>query len=339
MISRRGFITGFVTGLTPLAATASAQEYKAQQAGKIPRIGMLLTFSPEHPLARELSDAFRQGLREMGYAEGQNLVLEYRSAQDRPERLPELFVELVRLKVNLIVPQGGTPAARAAKQANTMIPVVVPAMADPVSDGLIASLAQPGGNITGSTFLGPGLVPKRVQLLKEAVPGVSRVAALWHPGVYGDRTMREMLKETEDAAQRLGLRLQHTEARGPNDFDRAFSVITRQRAGALIILPSPMFYGEHKRIADLATQHRLPSIFAFREGAEAGGLMGYGASLPDLFRRAATQVDKILRGANPADLPVERPTKFGLVINLKTAKALGLTIPAALLQRADQVIE
>jgi hypothetical protein len=182
MMDRRHFIAGATLNL--LAAPMSA---KAQQTGNIPRIGMLLTFPPEHPQARELSDAFRQGLRELGYVEGQNIVFEYRSAQDRPERLPELFVELVRLKVNLVFALGGTPAARAAKQANITIPVVAPGMADPVSDGLIASLARPGGNITGSTFLGPGLVPKRVELLKEAVPGAARVAALWHPGVYGDR--------------------------------------------------------------------------------------------------------------------------------------------------------
>jgi putative ABC transport system substrate-binding protein len=204
---------------------------------------------------------------------------------------------------------------------------------------VVASLSHPGGNITGSTFLGPALVPKRVELLKEAIPGLSRVAALWHPGAYSDRTMTEMLKETEAACQKVGVQLQLLEARSAADFDRAFSAMTRERARALFVLPSPMFYGEHKRIVELALTSRLPAIFAFREAADAGGLMSYGANLSDLFRRGAIQADKILRGAKPADLPIEQPTKFEFVINLKTAKALGLTIPPSLLARADQVIE
>jgi putative ABC transport system substrate-binding protein len=246
---------------------------------------------------------------------------------------------LARLKVELILVLGGTPMARAAKQANVTIPVIAPAMGDPVGDGVVASLAHPSGNITGSTFLGPALVPKRIELLKEAIPGVSRVAALWHPGAYGDRTMSEMLKETEAAAQKLGVQLQLLEARRANDFDGAFSAMTREHARALVVLPSPMFYGEHKRIVGLALTNRLPTIFAFREAADAGSLMSYGANLSDLFRRGAIQADKILKGAKPADLPVEQPTKFELVINLKTAKALGLTIPPAVLARADEVIQ
>jgi putative ABC transport system substrate-binding protein len=333
VINRRAFITGITVGLLapPLVA-------EAQRQGKVPRIGILALFRPEHPQARELSDAFQQGLRELGYIADQNIIIEYRSAQGRLERLPDLFAELSR-NVEVVLSLGGTPAARAAMRANITIPIVAPGMADPVSDGLIASLAHPGGNITGSTFLGPGLVPKRVELLKEAFPSISRVAALWHPGAYGERTMRDMLKDTELAAQRLKVQLQLLEARGPDDFDRAFSAMIRERAAALIVLPSVMFYEEHKRIVDLATKNRLPTVFAFREAVAAGGLMAYGASLPDLFRRAATQVDKILKGAKPADLPVEQPTKFELVINLRTAKALGLTIPPSLLQRADQVIE
>jgi len=229
--------------------------------------------------------------------------------------------------------------ARAAKQANVMIPVIAPAMGDPVGDGVVASLAQPGRNITGSTFLGPALVPKRIELLKEAIPGISRVAALWHPGAYGDDTMRDMLQETEVGAQKLGMQLQLLEARGANEFGRAFSSMMRERARALVVLPSPMFYGEHRHIVDLAIKNRLPAIFAFREAADTGGLMSYGANLADLFHRGATHVDKILKGAKPGDLPVEQPTKFELVINLKTAKALGLTIPPSLLARAVQVIE
>ena len=332
MISRRNFVGALAGGL--LAAPLAA---RAQYAGKVRRIG-LLTVSSEHP-QRELSDAFRRGLRELGYVEGQNIVIEYRSAQGRAERLPDLFAELARLKVELILVSGGTPMARAAKQANLMIPVIAPAMGDPVGDGVVASLAHPGGNITGSTFLGPALVPKRMELLKEAIPGVSRVAALGHPGAYGDRTMTEMLKETETAGRKLGLQLQLLEARSAHDLDGAFSAMTRERARALVVLPSPMFYGEHKHIVDLALASRLPAMFAFREAAETGGLMSYGANLSDLFRRGAIQADKILRGAKPADLPVEQPIKFELVINLKAAKALGLTIPPSVLGRADEVIE
>ncbi len=300
---------------------------------------MLLAFSPEHPQAREWSNAFREGLRELGYVEGQNIAIESLSAQGRFERLPDLLAELVRLNVDLIFSMAGTPAARAAKQAHITIPFVAPAMGDPVSDGLIASLAHPGGYITGSSFLGPGLVSKRLELLKEAVPKASHVAALWHPGAYGERTMSDMLKETEGAAQALRLQLQLLEARGASDFDGAFSAMIRQRTDALIVLPSPMFYGEYRRIVDFARRNRLPASYAFREAVEVGGLMSYGASLLDLARRAATQVAKILRGAKPADLPVEQPTKFELVINLKTAKALGLTIPPSLLIQADEVIQ
>jgi putative ABC transport system substrate-binding protein len=189
------------------------------------------------------------------------------------------------------------------------------------------------------TILGPELVPKRLQLLKEAVPGVSRVAALWHLAAVGERTMKDMVKETELAARTLGVQLQFLEARSPNDFDRAFSAMTRERADALIVFPSPMLYGEHKRIVDLATKHRLPAIYGFREAVDAGGLMAYGVNIPDLLRRVAIYVDKILKGAKPADLPVEQPTKFEFIINLKTAKTLGLTIPQSVLIRADQVIE
>ena len=335
LMDRRRFLVTSLAGVlaAPLAAGA-------QQGGKVRRIGLLTTFLFDfaHP-QRELSDAFRLGLRELGYVEGQNIVIEYRSAEGRVERLPALFSELARLKLDLILVLGGTPMARAAKQANVLIPVIALAMGDPVGDGIVASLAHPGGTITGSTFLGPALVPKRIELLKEAIPGISRVAALWHPGAYGDRTMREMLNETEAAAQRLGVQLQLLEASNADDFDKAFAAMTREQARALLVLPSPMFYGEHKRIVTLALSRRLPAIFAFREAAEAGSLMSYGANLSDLFRRGAIQADKILRGTKPADLPVEQPTKYELVINLRTAKALGLTIPPSLLARADQVIE
>jgi putative ABC transport system substrate-binding protein len=212
-------------------------------------------------------------------------------------------------------------------------------MADPVGDELVASLAQPGGNITGTTFIGPELIAKRFGLLKEAIPGLSRVAALWHPGAYGERMMQSLLKGTEVAAMELGLQLQLVQANGPNDFESAFSAMTRESADALILLISPMLFSEHRRIVELAAKSRLPAMYAAREFADAGGLMSYGANLADVFRRAATYVDKILKGAKPADLPVEQPTKLELVINVKTARELGLTIPREFLLLADEVIE
>jgi ABC-type uncharacterized transport system substrate-binding protein len=234
---------------------------------------------------------------------------------------------------------GGTPAALAAKQATKTIPIVFVPLADPVSSGLVTSLARPGGNLTGLSDLTPELVGKCLELLKQAVPGVGRVAVLWQPGAFDERTEKDMLKAAEVAARALGVRLQFVEARGPDDFDRAFSDMTSARAGALTVLPTAMFFNERRRLVDLAAKNRLPTVFGYREGVDAGGLMSYGPSIPDLWRRAATYVDKTLKGAKPADLPVEQPTKFELVINLKTAKALGLTIPQPLLLRADQVIE
>ncbi len=333
MITRRAFI-GTVTGgllAAPLAADA-------QQPAKVARIGYLVTGSLESPETGVLLDAFRQGLRERGYVEGQNIVIEYRGANGKIERLPGLATELARLKVDLIV-GGNTPMARAAQQATKTIPIVASVMGDPVGDGLVASLARPGGNITGLTFLGPELVPKRLGLLKEALPKVSRVAILWHPGAFSERTTQEMLKETEGAARALGVQLQLVGVRGPDEFDRAFSTMTKERAEALVVFPSAMLFNERRRIVELATKRRLPSMFGAREYVELGGLISYGASITDLIRRGATHVDKILKGAKPADLPVEQPTKFELVINLKAAKALGLTIPASVLARADEVIQ
>ena len=282
--------------------------------------------------------AFSQGLRELGYVEGTSIVVEYRGAAGKIERLPDVAGELVRLDVDVIVAPN-TPAARAVQQVTTSVPIVVPVMGDPVGDGLVASLGHPGGNITGLTFLGPELLPKRLALLKEALPTVSRVAGLWHPGAYGEPTMKSMMKETEAAALALGVHLQLVAVQGPHEFDQAFSTIAAERADALIVFPSPMLFNERKRIVDLAVKHRLPSISMAREFVQLGGLMSYGASIVDLQRRAAAYVDKILKGAKPADLPVQQPTKFELVINLKTAQALGLTIPQSILLRADEVIE
>jgi putative ABC transport system substrate-binding protein len=321
--------------LSLLTAPLAAQ---AQQPAKVARIGYLLSGVLESPETRVLLDAFRQGLRERGYVEGQNIVIEYRAADGKLERFPGLATELARLKVDLIVAPN-TSAGRAVQQATTTIPIVTIVMGDPVGDGLVASLARPGGNITGTTFLGPELVPKRLELLKEALPRVSRVAALWHPDAYAERTTRAMLQETEAAARTLGVQLQLVEVRRPDEFDRAFSTMTRERAEALIVLPSPMLFTERRRIVDLAARHRLPAMYQAREFVELDGLIAYGASIPDLWRRAATYVDKILKGAKPADLPVEQPTKFELAINLKTAQALGITIPSSLLFQADRVIQ
>jgi putative ABC transport system substrate-binding protein len=310
--------------LAPLAA-------EAQQAAKIARIGYLVGGSG--PIA----EAFLQGLRDLGYVEGRNLVIEYRSAAGKPERLPALAAELVALKVDLIVAPS-TVAALAAKQATSTIPIV--SITIPVTNGLVTSLARPGGNVTGLAFFSPELVGKCLEQLKQAVPGVSRVAALWQPGGQGERTERDMLKGAEVAARALGVQLHFVEARGPESFDAAFSDMTRARVGALTVLPFNMFFNDRRRLVDLAAKNRLPAVYPWREFVDAGGLISYGLNVADLFRRAATYVDKILKGGvKPADLPVEQPTKFELVINLKTAKALGLTIPPSVLGRADQIIE
>ena len=308
---------------------------EAQQAAKIARIGYLTGNLAAIPHLRE---AFRQGLRDLAYVEGRNLVIEYRDAEGKLERLPALAAELVLLKVDVIV-ASGTLAALAAKQATRTVPIVFSPAADPVGSGLVTSLARPGGNVTGLSLLHSELVGKWLEQLTQAVPGVSRVAVLWQPGAFGERTEKDILKSAEVAAQALGVRLQFVEARVPADFDRAFSDMTRARAGALAVLTSNMFVTERRRLVDLAAKNRLPAVYPWREAVDAGGLMAYGPSLADLYRRAATYVDKILKGTKPADLPVEQPTKFELVINMKTAKALGLTIPQSVLGRADEVIQ
>jgi putative ABC transport system substrate-binding protein len=308
---------------------------KAQQAAKVPRIGYLALDRAASP---HLIEAFRQGLRDLGYVEGSNVVIEYRDAKGKFERVPALAAELVALKVDVIV-AGGTPLILAAKQATRTLPIVFAAASDPVTDGLVTSLARPGGNVTGLSNIAPELVGKRLELLKQAVPGVSRVAFLWQPGGISERTEKDMRKEAEVTARALGVRLQFLEVRGPADFDRAFSDMTRAQAGALTSLGGSMFFNERRRLVDLAAKNRLPALYQQKEFVDVGGLMAYGANLADNFRRAASYVDKILKGTKPGDLPIEQPTKFELVINMKTAKALGLTIPPSLLQRADQVIQ
>jgi putative ABC transport system substrate-binding protein len=330
-MERRTFMAILTGGL--LAAPLATQ---GQQAAKAARIGYLANTPPAaYPQQHE---AFLQGLRDLGYVKDRNLVIEYRFAEGKPERLPALAAELVALKVDVIV-VGSTPHALAAKQATRTLPIVFISAADPVTSGLVTSLARPGGNVTGLSNLAPELVGKGLELLKQAVPGVSRVAVLWQPGGSGERTDKDMLKAADAAALALGVRLQAVEARGPADIDRAFSEMTKARAGALTVLRSAMFFGERRRLVDLAAKNRLPAVYFFREFVDAGGLMAYGPNQADLNRRAATYVDKILKGAKPADLPVEQPTKFELVINLKTAKALGLTIPQSVLGRADEVIQ
>jgi putative ABC transport system substrate-binding protein len=318
-----------------LAAPLVAQ---AQRPEKVARIGYLVTGSLGSPEVRGTLEVFRHALRERSYVEGQNIVIELRGASGKIERLPDLAAELVRLQVDLIV-AGATPAARAAQRATATIPIVAMSMGDPVGDGLVVSLARPGGNITGTTFLGPALVPKRLELLKETLPSIVRVAALWHPGAFGERATSDMVRETEEASRTLGVKLQLVPVRAPNELERAFSTMTRDHADALLVFPSPMLFSERKRIVDLAVRHRLPAMFNASEFVILGGLISYGASILDLARRAATSVAKILKGARPSDLPVEQPEKFELVINLKTAKALGIAIPPSLLLRADQVIE
>jgi len=326
-MDRRTFLWATAGGL--LAASLAAE---ALQAGTVARIGVLelgseLTSGPQ--------EAFRQGLRELGYVQGQNIVLEYRFAEGRADRLPDFAAELVRHKVDVIV-AGGTPAPLAAKHATSTIPIVMAAAGDPVRTGLVANLAKPGGNVTGLSTSTPDLAAKRLELLKEVVPGVSRVAVLWNAA--NPFTVLNM-RETEAAARTLGLHVQSLEVRGLDDFDNALPAAIRGRAGALIVVDDPLTCLHRERLGDFAAKNRLPTMYGFRQCAGTGGLMSFGASLADLYRRAAIYVDKILKGAKPRDLPVEQPTKFELVINLKTAKALGLTIPPSLLLRADQVIE
>jgi putative ABC transport system substrate-binding protein len=310
---------------------------QAQSAAKMSRIGYLTAGGNQS--FPQLPEAFRQGLRELGYVEGKNIVIEYRAAEGMPDRLPVVAAELVRLKVDVIVTGGGTPPALAAKQATRTIPIVAIAVGDPVTSGLVSSLGRPGGNVTGLALLFPELIGKGVEQLKLAVPKANRVALLWQPGAVPERTEKDVLKEAELAAQALGVQLQPVPAQSPGDIDGAFAEITRGRAAALVVASTPMFARERHRIIGLAAKNRLAAVYSFKPYVEDGGFMSYGPDLTEISRRAATYVDKILRGAKPAELPVEQPTKFELAINLKTAKALGLTLPPSLLGRADLVVE
>ncbi|HWO92723.1 MAG TPA: ABC transporter substrate-binding protein [Methylomirabilota bacterium] len=313
--------------LAPLAA-------EAQQPASVPRIGVLFASTPD--ATSHLLDGLRQGLREHGYVEGQHIMLERRYGQAGVERMSDLAAELVRIKVRVIV-AATDPATAAVRQQTQTIPIVMANSTDPVGTGFVASLARPSGNVTGLSALSPELSGKRLGLLREVVPGLARVAIIWNPDVRGALFD---YKETEAAARSMRLQLQSVEVSRGEDLDRAFSAVTNQRAQALIVqTPNPVLFANRSQVASFAQRTRLPSMYGQKEFADAGGLMSYGASTTDLFRRAATYVDKILKGAKPADLPVEQPTKFELVINLKTAKTLGLTIPQTILLQADQVIQ
>ena len=307
----------------------------AQPPEKVPRVGYISPGSSSNPFRLRRFEAFRQGLHELGYVEGRNIALEPRWAEGEYERYPALAADLVRLKVHVIVTVGGA-ATKAARQTTKTTPIVMSVVIDPLGSGLVASLARPGGNVTGITVMASDIVGKQLELLKQAVPDVFRVALLSNPANPGSVPQ---LREAEAAARVLGVRLQVLEARDPQEIGRAFGAMTRERAGALVVLPDAIFGNQQKQIADLAAKSRLPSISGIPEYGDAGGLIVYGANNLDLERRAAIFVDRILKGAKPGDLPVEQPTKFELIINLRTAKAIGLTIPPSLLQRADQIID
>ena len=320
---RREFITLLGAVAWPLAA-------RGQQPDKIFKIGFIATGGV--PL---YMNAFHDALQALGWIEGKNVIYEARYAENRLDRLPELVAELLRLNVDVIV-AGGTPAPLAAKRATATVPIVMTAAADPLGSGLIASLARPGGNVTGLSLMSADLVEKRLELLKEVFPGLASVAVLWN----ADHPFSALVfKETKRAAQSLRIEVQSLEVRSPDDIDSALVTAMRQNASALIAVEDPLTTDYRHQIADFVAENRLPAIYGLRMFVDAGGLLSYGADLADLYRRAAGYVDKILKGAKPSDLPVEQPTKFELVVNLKTAKALGLTIPPTLLATADEVIE
>jgi putative ABC transport system substrate-binding protein len=324
----------FIGVTTVILATAHASS--AQQRGKVARIGVLGDTSPPVEIRGSGDAAFRQGLRDLGYVEGRNVTIEYRWGEGKRERLPELAADLVRSRVDVILALGPA-SARAAKGATTTIPVVFVGSGDPIAEGLVVSLARPGGNVTGlAAIAGLDIVGKRLELLKEIVPGVTRMAMLWNPT---NPSHAPTLKELPGIAQSLTVELRAIAARGPDDFDGAFAEMRRRRVGGLLVLADGVFVLHAARLVTLSAEGHLPTVYGTRSLVEAGGLMSYQGSFVTLYRRAATLVDKILKGARPADIPVEQPTQLELVINLKTAKALGLTIPQSLLLRADEVIQ
>ena len=307
------------------AATAAYTE------SKTPRIGFLLMGSPQAGLTSAF-DAFREGLRELGWIENENIVIEYRWAGESPDRLPQLAGELARLKVDVII--GSTPGIRAAQQVTTSIPVIMCIADDAVKQGFVSNLARPGGNITGMTAMTSELAGKRLEILRETTPSVSRVALLWNPPGSGP----DYLTDTQTAAHSLGLTVQSVEVRTADDFENAFAAVLKGRAQALVVGPGQFMFTHQKQVVEFATRNNLPSIYAWKGPAIAGGLLAYGVNIPQVYRRAAYYVDKILRGAKPGDLPIEQPTKFDFVVNLKAAKSLGIAIPQSILLRADEVI-
>jgi ABC-type uncharacterized transport system substrate-binding protein len=327
-VSKSAFGLALCAFLFALCISASAQ-----QAKKVPRIA-ILTVNPHQTIAMRL-EAFRQGLRDLGYVEGQNIVIEWRSADGKVERMPEVVTELLRLNVDVIV-TGGPAATRPAKEATVTVPIVMGFDSDPVGNGFVGSLARPGGNITGLSSLYREISGKRLELLKEIIPALSRVAVMGSSFEPGNA---QTLRDTELAATALGVQLQYLEVQTPKDIETVFRAASKGRADAVLVLVSPVLDSQRTQVAQLAVKTRLPVIHPQPEYVEAGGLMTYGVSVTDLFRRAATYVDKILKGTKPADLPVEQPTKFELVINLKAAKQIGLTIPPNVLARADRVIK
>jgi len=326
-LANRGLASALALFLLALPLTADAQQTRS-----VPQIGLSVSTSAPSSFV----EAFRQGLRELGYVEGSSITLQVRYADGRPERFPSIMAEFVRLNVRVIVAGGGLAAARAARQATSTIPIVTPSVADPVKDGLVVSMARPGGNLTGLSMMNTEVSGKRVELLKAALPRLNRVAIVRE--FIPDRTQAEV-EEVTTAVRALGLQSHVVEVRGANGFDAAFMEIHKQRPDALLMTASTLFNAHRRALVERVTASRLPAIWESREFAEAGGFMSYGPEIRDMYRRAASYVDKILKGAKPADLPVEQPTKLELVINLNTARVLGLTIPQQLLLRADQVIE
>jgi putative ABC transport system substrate-binding protein len=330
VISRRTFLCGLA-----LVRLAVPRAVEAQPPEKVPRVGYISPGSSSDPVRQRRLEALRQGLRDLGYVDGRNIAIEPRWAEGKYDRYPALVADLIRLKVHVIVTVGGR-ASQVAQQATSTIPIIMSVVIDPLGAGLVSNLARPQGNVTGVSMMAPDLIGKQFEVLKQVVPKVTRVAVLWNPA---NPSSPPQLREADVAARAAGLRLQSLEAGSPQEIDSAFAAMMSERAGALVVLLDAILNNQRSQITELAAKRRLPAVYAVRDYAEAGGLISYGSNPLELERYAATFVDKILKGAKPADLPVEQPTKFELVINLKTAKALGLTIPQTLLLRADQVIQ
>jgi putative ABC transport system substrate-binding protein len=330
MVSRRQF----AISLGALALAAPLASFAQQVPTRIPRIGYLQGVVPQNNSSPFLED-FRQGLRELGYVEGKNVQLEIRWGEGKLDRLPALAAELVQLKVDVIVAVT-SPAVWAAKQATRTIPIVMPTSSDPVGDGLVASLARPGGNITGLSMMGPEVGAKRLQLLRDVLPKVHPVAVMWNPDYTG---MVARFRQTQGAAPAVGMGVRSVEVRDSRELERAIEIMDRERPDALVLLVDPLTLSQRLRIVEFAAEARIPAIYESSQFVDAGGLMSYGPNVDELVRRSAVYVDKILKGAKPADLPIEQPAKFELVINLTTAKALGITIPQSVRLQADRVIE